>query len=152
MKLYLVQHGKAKSKDEDPDRPLTDEGRQDVEAVMLLPMRYGSIPATRVLHSGKLRAAETAHLIGSKLDVEPEQADGLQPMDDPAIWAERALEDGRDTVLVGHMPHLEKLASLLLCGDADAGAVRFANGGVVCLVEEDGDWSLQWAITPSLVR
>lgn len=152
MKLYLVQHGKAKSKDQDPDRPLTAEGRHDVEAVMLLMTRYGAITGTRVLHSGKLRAAETARLIGAKLDLEPREADGLQPLDEPAIWADRAMDDGEDTVLVGHMPHLERLAARLLCGDDDAGVVRFANGGVVCLRETDGEWALEWSVPPSLVR
>ena len=152
MKLYLVQHGKAKSKEEDPERPLTDEGRHEIEAVLLLMMRYGAITATRIMHSGKTRAAETARAIGVKLDVEPSEADGLQPMDDPAIWADRVAADGQDTMLVGHMPHLEKLASKLICGDPDTRVVRFANGGVVCLVEKDGDWALEWAVPPSLVR
>jgi hypothetical protein len=49
------------------------------------------------------------------------------------------------------MPHLSKLASRLLCGDPDAGIVDFSNGGVVCLRSEDGRWSLQWSIPPSLL-
>ena len=152
MLLYLVQHGKAKSKDEDPDRPLTNEGRDEVEAVMLLLMQYGAITAARVAHSGKLRAAETARIIGSKLDVAVEEDDGLKPMDDPSIWADRLDEDGDDVMLVGHLPHLPKLASRLLCGDPDAGVVEFTNGGVVCLRLEEGSWALEWSIPPSLVR
>jgi phosphohistidine phosphatase len=149
MLLYLVQHGKAKSKEEDPDRPLTDEGRRELESVMLLMMRYGAITASRVVHSGKLRAAETAQLIASKLDIEVAEEDGLMPMDDPQLWADR-LDGGADLMLVGHMPHLEKLASLLLSGDPDAGLVEFANGGVVCLRLDD-HWALRWSIPPSLV-
>ena len=151
MLLYLVQHGKAKSKDEDPDRPLTAEGRREVEAVMLLMMRYGGVTAARVAHSGKLRAAETARIIGSKLDVEVMEEDGLKPMDDPSVWAGRLDDDADDLMLVGHLPHLPKLASLLLCGDPDAGVVEFSNGGVVCLRFEDGSWALEWSIPPSLV-
>ena len=151
MLLYLVQHGKAKSKEEDPDRPLTEEGRREIDSVLLLMMRYGALTPTRVLHSGKLRAAETAQLIGAKVDAPVEEAEGLQPMDDPAVWAERAVEDGQETMLVGHMPHLSKLASKLLCGDEDAGLVDFANGGIVCLSHEDGHWTLRWSVPPSLV-
>ncbi len=150
MLLYLVQHGKAKSKDEDPDRHLTEEGRREIESVMLLVMRYGAITASRVVHSGKLRAAETAQLIASKLDAEVAEGDGLMPMDDPQIWADRLAEGGADVMLVGHMPHLEKLASLLLSGDPDAGLVEFANGGVVCLRLDDHR-ALRWSIPPSLV-
>lgn len=151
MLLYLVQHGTAKAKDEDPDRPLTDAGRREIDSVLLLMMRYGAIATTRVVHSGKLRAAETAQMIGAKIDAPVQEAHGLKPMDDPDVWAERLAEDGQDTMLVGYMPHLSKLASKLLCGDPDAGLVNFANGGIVCLREEDGHWALRWSVPPTLV-
>lgn len=152
MLAYLVQHGKAKSKQEDSDRPLTDEGRKEVESVMLLMLRFGAITASRVVHSGKRRAAETAELIAGKLEAEVAAEDGLAPDDDPAVWAARLREADRDLVLVGHLPHLERLASLLLCGHAEGGTVRFVNGGVVCLNGEADRWALQWAITPTLVQ
>ena len=151
MNLYLVQHGKAKSKDENPDRPLTDEGRKEVEAVMFLMMRYNVIMVSRVLHSGKLRAAETAQLIGAKLDVDVEESDGLSPTDDPAILADRLAADTEDIMIVGHLPHLPRLASLLLSGDPDAGIVEFSNGGIVCLNNDDGNWVLRWSVPPALV-
>lgn len=152
MLLYLVQHGQAKSKDENADRPLTDEGRREVESVMLLMMRFGAISASRVLHSEKLRAAETAQIIAAKLDVDPEETDGLGPDDDPMVWERRLAENPRDTLLVGHMPHLSRLASHLLCGSADAGIVEFANGGMVCLHGEEGKWAVRWSIPPELVQ
>ena len=152
MLLYLVQHGQAKSKEENPDRPLTDRGRREVEAVMLLMMRFGAITASRVVHSGKLRAAETAEIIGTKIDADTEESDGLAPNDDPGIWAQRLAEGGLDTLLVGHMPHLSRLASRLLCGSDEAELVEFANGGVVCLHQDDGHWALKWSIPPSLVQ
>jgi phosphohistidine phosphatase len=153
MLLYLVQHGKAKTEEEDPERPLTDEGRREVEAVMVLMLRAGAVTASRVLHSGKLRAGETANIIGTKLDADTEEADGLGPGDDPQVWATRLRDSNRDTVLVGHLPHLARLASLLLAGDAGASTVEFVNGGVVCLHRnDDGAWGLRWAVTPSLVH
>lgn len=152
MKLYLVQHGKARLKAENPDRPLTDEGRRDIDAVILLMMRFGAITATRVFHSGKLRAAQTAQRIAARLDVPIEETDGLAPMDDPAIWQLRLDGPKEDIMLVGHLPHLERLTSLLLCGDPEADTVRFFNGGVVCLDGGEGSWTLHWSITPSLVR
>ncbi|MCK4450112.1 MAG: hypothetical protein KAX26_05930 [Anaerolineae bacterium] len=39
-------------------------------------------------------------------------------------------------VLVGHLPFLDRLASLLVTGDADHSIVRFQMGGIVCLVRE----------------
>jgi phosphohistidine phosphatase len=152
MLLYLVQHGKAKSEEENPDRPLTEEGRRETNAVMLLMMRYGAVTATRVVHSGKLRAAETAQIIATRIDVPAEESDGLAPNDDPAIWEQRLAADSRDTVLVGHLPHLSRLASRLLCGDPEAGLVELTNSGVVCLREDEGRWALRWYIPPSLVQ
>ena len=152
MLLYLVQHGKAHDREEDPDRPLTDEGRREVETVMLVLMRYGAITASRVLHSGKRRAAETAELIATKLDAELEEVEGLTPMDDPEPWVRRFEESNRDLVVVGHLPHLSRLASRLLTGEPEAGVVSFANGGVVALGRDETGWSVKWAIPPALVQ
>lgn len=154
MLLYLVQHGRAKPKEEDPDRPLTDEGRREVDSVMLLMMQFGAITAPRIVHSGKLRARETAELIAAKIEADVEESDGLAPNDDPADWSHRLEEAPSDLVIVGHLPHLQRLASLLLCGDPEARTVGFANGGIVCLGrdEESGRWSLRWAVPPALVQ
>lgn len=161
MHLFLVQHGRATSKAENPDRPLTAEGRREIDAVMFLMMRYGAITANRVLHSGKLRAAETARAIAGTLDVEVASTDGLAPMDDPAVWIDRLASEDQDLMLVGHLPHLSRLASALLCDDPEAGVVDFVNAGVVCLRRDssdreegraDGRWSVNWSIPPSLVR
>ena len=42
MRLYLVQHGKAASKETDPLRPLTEEGLSDVHKVAKFIKRYPS--------------------------------------------------------------------------------------------------------------
>ncbi|MEJ2503342.1 MAG: phosphohistidine phosphatase SixA, partial [Gemmatimonadota bacterium] len=87
------------------------------------------------------------------LDADTEMADGLGPTDDPDLWAGRVQDSNRDTVLVGHLPHLARLASRLLVGDADAGVVEFVNGGVVCLARgEDRGWAVRWAVPPTLVQ
>jgi phosphohistidine phosphatase len=53
-------------KDEDPKRPLSDSGREDVKRVASFLARSG-VSAGRVLHSGKLRALETALLLADVL-------------------------------------------------------------------------------------
>ncbi len=53
-------------------------------------------------------------------------------------------------MLVGHLPHLRRLASLLLVGDPEREIIRFRNGAIVCLVQGDGHWLLQWVLTPEL--
>lgn len=160
MYLYLVQHGDAKSKDEDPARGLSDRGREDVRKVAAF---VSSVKVEQIFHSGKTRAAQTAGIFAEQLGVEVYEKDGLAPMDEPAVWAERLKETDKDTMLVGHLPYMGKLASLLLCGDSGAGVVEFKMGGVVCLKREEGAetlgekgsvtlWALQWMVVPELVK
>ncbi len=66
MKLYLVQHAKAASKQADPQRPLTEEGRRDIQKVasFIRPLGLG---LDYLWHSGKKRAAETAEILAEAL-------------------------------------------------------------------------------------
>lgn len=50
------------------------------------------------------------------------EADGLAPLDDPSIWAERLQGVAQDTVLVGHLPHLRRLSYSILLMMAKASA------------------------------
>ena len=151
MRIYLVQHGEAKRKEEDPARPLTEKGRSEVERVGRFLARIG-VRVDRILHSGKLRAAQTAELMAKY--VKPmeriEAVDGLDPLADPRIWAEKLDEGEHDLMLVGHLPHLKRLASLLLTGRDDLEIVRFRYAGVVCL-EKDERWSILWVIRPDML-
>lgn len=154
MRLYLVQHGDAKSKDEDPDRPLTERGRADVGAVGAM-VGAGNVRVDRVLHSGKTRARQTAEILAAS--TKPSRgvgaAEGLDPMADPNVWGRRVRGDDRDLMLVGHLPHLGRLASLLLCGDPERNVVQLRQGGILCLHRgPNGRWSVQWMVMPDLVQ
>lgn len=153
MRLYLVQHGEAKAEADDPRRPLTDEGKAEVEKVADAAWKLGVKPS-HILHSGKLRAEETAEIIARVLEVskEPEAVFGLNPNDDVRSWAAKLAQQEEDLMLVGHLPFLDKLASLILCGNEAAGIVQFRYGAIVCLErKEDGTWRLQWILAPDLV-
>ena len=66
MKIYLVQHGEAKLEKEAPERPLTDKGKEKVESVARYVVGYG-IEIAEILHSGRLRAKQTAELFAQYL-------------------------------------------------------------------------------------
>jgi phosphohistidine phosphatase len=154
MNLYLVQHGEAEREEVDPARPLTGKGRSDVRKVALLAAGVG-VRVDRVFHSGKLRARETADILGELLRpaAGSGETDGLAPLDDPATWEKRLRGMAEETMLVGHLPHLQRLAGLLLCSAAERKSVAFAMGGIVALERDDaGNWSLRWMVIPDLIR
>jgi phosphohistidine phosphatase len=150
--LYLVQHGEATKETEDPARPLTEHGRQEVVKVAraLDRLRLG---VSVIAHSGKLRARQTAEFLAAELQPTPSLVEraGLAPNDDPAEAARVVLQASAPTLLVGHLPQLSRLASLLLVGDPAREIIAFQPSGVVCLSKGDGRWRLSWALTPNLV-
>ena len=153
MRLYLVQHANAASRDVNPERPLTDEGRRDVQKVAALiePLNLG---VDFLWHSGKTRAAQTAEALAEVVRVRTEAAarDGLAPNDDVAALKDELTSSGHDVMIVGHLPFLSKLASLLLAGNVSAGTAAFRQGGIVCLeqVAED-QWQINWMVIPELL-
>ncbi len=151
MRLYLMQHGLAKSKAEDPDRALTESGRAEVERVAGVAERAG-VQVDVVVHSGKTRARQTAELLAARLGPATVEAiGGISPTDDPAMAADRLKGSVGPVAVVGHLPHLSRLAGLLLTGDPDREVVAIVNAGLVCLESDEGTWRLLWAVTPEVV-
>jgi len=153
MFLYLVQHAEAKSEEEDPSRPLSSKGIEDIKRVASH-ISILNIEVDEIFHSGKLRARQTAEILTAILKIAKgiTETDGLAPLDNSELWAERLTFKTTPVMLVGHLPHLGKLASLLLCGDIEENIVTFKMGGIVCLKRDNNkDWSLQWMILPELL-
>lgn len=155
MELYLMQHGEATTDAENPERPLTDAGRAAVQRVAAR-ARAAGVQVGLCVHSGKLRAEQTAQLLMREIGAEAsvEARPGLAPKDPAAPAAEwlRALTEDQALALVGHLPFLDRLASLLVTGDEEAQVVRFRMGGLVKLEPKgDGDgFSVAWAVPPDL--
>src|SRR5206468_4436032 len=109
MHAYLVQHGKAKSAEEDPNRGLSDEGREEVTRVAEF-LRGLRITISLIQHSGKSRAEETAHILASSIrcTTGPCHTEGLNPTDDVIETANFLNVYTDDVLIVGHLPHLER--------------------------------------------
>lgn len=124
MLLYLVQHAEAKSKEENSERGLTEKGLQDIRKVASF-VGGLNVRANEIFHSGKKRALQAAEVLAEHLKPEKgvSEKDGLAPMDDPQMWFERLSKLEEDVMLVGHLPHLSKLASLILTGDAEKNVI-----------------------------
>jgi phosphohistidine phosphatase len=154
MKVYLVQHAEAKSKEEDPDRPLSDRGWAEIRTVAAYVAEHADIEVNQIYHSGKVRARQTAEALAAALHPAEgiDQVDDLAPLAEASVWAAGLTGMTDDIMLVGHLPHLSKLAGLLLCQDEAKPVVAFRMGGIVCLSQaESGDWSVRWLVTPEIV-
>ena len=153
MRLYLVQHGEAKSETEDAERTLTLRGTEDVKRVAGM-LRKLQIKLPKIVHSGKLRAKQTADILAQGLNISlplVQVSPVLNPNDDVRPWAERIQKEIDDLMLVGHLPFLDKLASTLLCGNENAKLVLFRYGAIVCLEQkEDKGWAVRWVLTPEM--
>ena len=158
LEIYLIQHAESKSKEEDSTRPLTDEGWKTVEMVGALLARLG-IGFDRVFHSEKLRAQQTAEILADslKISAKVEAHAGLDPLDpvEPIMYwlSEQAQQGLRSVAIIGHLPFLDKLASLLVAGNETLGAIAFQHAGVVRLVPkaEGQGYAIRWVLTPELV-
>jgi len=154
MRLYLSQHGLAKEKGEDPERPLSDQGREDVARVAGFLSLFEKPRPARIIHSGKARSLQTAEMFAEGWGHLPiEESAHLEPNDDVSYWSTQLdawVDESRDLMLVGHLPHIQRLAGLLICDDQDALPVRFRNGGVVCLERSEEGWSVCWQVNPTL--
>jgi len=154
MKLYLVQHAESKRKDEDPARPLSEKGWKDIRKVAAYAEKCLHIQVKEIFHSDKLRARQTAQALADHLHPKKgvQFAEGLNPLADPKVWKTLLAETTEDTLIVGHLPHLGKLAGQLLTGDDNGEVVAFKNGCIICLEKnESGQWTVQWMITPEIV-
>jgi len=154
MDLYLVQHAKSKAKEEDPERPLTDEGREEIEKMAIFAGKNCGIEVRKIIHSGKLRAKQTAEILAGKLRPPEgcEEADGLDPMAEPSTWARKIEDIDENIMLVGHLPHLGNLAGVLLYGDAAKNPINFHNSAIIRLVRNsEPRWLIDWIIVPSLI-
>jgi len=153
MKLYLMRHGEAVKKDVYTDRPLSERGREDTKKTAKF-LKAGGIKPNAIWHSAKLRAKETAQILAAELKPVGGlvEKDGLLP-EDPVekIFAE--VLSLKDTVmLVGHIPFLQKLASLALLDSGAFEVIKFNLGGVACLEQAaDGKWLLLFELIPEIV-
>jgi len=154
MKLFLAQHGQAYAKDIDPERPLTERGKQDVARLAGFLAKAG-VRVERVIHSGKLRAVQTAECLADAIapGVIVEESGLINPNDNPKAFDWQSESWDRDTLVVGHLPFMSRLVSHLVVGDENRPVSAFQPGSIVCLELNEGSrWLVAWMIRPQLLK
>ena len=120
---------------------------KDVKILAAYVSEHMDIKVDRIIHSGKTRALETAEVMAEYLHPANIEVDReLTPLADPLVWADRLAEMEEEIMLVGHLPHLNKLSSNLLSDDNDRRVLNFQTSGMACIEKKDGVWSIAWMI------
>ena len=152
MKLYLVRHGESKTEQEDLSKPLTDKGRQDISHLGRT-LKNMNVLVPRIIHSGKLRAEETAKILADTLEtpVVVEESAGLAPNDDISPTLELVHAEEENLMIVGHLPFLAKLLGALVKISDPEELPTFDSGNLVG-VERIGDsWQIFRHIGPHMI-
>jgi phosphohistidine phosphatase len=146
--IYLVRHGEAEQSGE---RPLTPNGRADVAKVAAWAASCNLRPQ-RILHSGILRAAQTAEILGQWLHPEETAVhEGLSPEGEPETAAPWLRRQNGDLMLVTHLPFIAALSAQLLVGENDGPLLDFQPGTIAAFDRGGEHWQLRWLIDPDLI-
>ena len=153
MKVYLVRHGEAVSSQFHPQRPLSEQGFADIQKVASF-IKPLEISVEHIRHSGKLRAEQTAEILAESVSVKKDCSahKNLMPNDDVTIIADELEAYDTDLMIVGHLPFMAYLTSLLVAGKETPNVAAFAAGAIACLNRRTpGQWQIEWIVTPGLL-
>ena len=150
MRLYLIQHGLALSEEKDPQKSLSPEGKEATKKIAEF-LKSKNIAVDSIWHSKKMRSSQTAQIISEYIPHKEILARDDLNSNDPVEEVACQIQNlNKDIVIVGHLPFLQKLASLILSGSQDNQLISFIYSGVVCF-EYKEVWRLLWMMTPELL-
>lgn len=153
MNLYLIRHGQPQPREKDPARPLTSQGRLDVETATRFLLQSG-ISVREIWHSEKARSRETAWIIGQALTASRlVSRPGLAPLDPVDSIRVEIMDREDDLMIVGHLPFLSRLINLLVGAPLNLELVDLQTGGLLGLARDrDNNWKISFAISPRLLE
>lgn len=150
MKLYLVRHGKYVTDDTITSCPLSDEGRLDILR-LANQLEKAKLQIPHVFHSSKIRALATAQILAKVVNQSRcEFLEGLEPNDLIMPMLKKILQYTDDVMIVGHLPFLSKLTSMLLMYDENANLVNFLPGTAVSINCENNHSNIDWVLSPEI--
>ena len=147
MRVYLVHHVDALSAEQDPQRHISQKGRDQADRLGTRLRALGVAPV-RILHSDKQWTIDTAERIAAKLGAKTAKtAYPINTGDPVAPFVAEIAAAGGDIMMCGHVDYLLRSASHLVCGDETRKVVEFkpGNGTAVCLEGKGKDWVITYA-------
>lgn len=158
MEIYLMQHGPALPKEQDPEEGLSPEGEARIHASGQALKKIG-VNFDVILSSPKKRSKQTAAIVAEEVGVpaekiiETEKVKAMTPPEE-TVQALSELAEVKRILIAGHLPSVAEVASFLLTEGSKA-AVQFEMGGC-CRIDVDElpthSGRLQWYLTPAQLR
>ncbi len=158
MEIYLMQHGPALPKEQDPEQGLSPEGEARIHATGKALRKMG-IGFDVILSSPKKRSRQTAAIIAEEVGFPPEhivETDTVKPMVSPedTIKALAGYAADNRILIAGHLPSVAGVASFLLTEGSRA-TVEFESGGC-CRIDVERlpthSGRLRWHLTPEQLK
>lgn len=160
MELYVIRHGIAEERDpnvDDAQRQLTDKGRQRTHQAAVGMARVLSRPSV-ILSSPKLRAQQTATIVGEVFDTQVQILDDLASESPDRIFAELHRRSESRLAIVGHEPTLSELIEMLCTKGTAHGFIEMKKAGCIVLdapIDQSprpGNGKLISSLTPRMLR
>ena len=158
MEIYLVRHGAAHTKEDDPERHLNKDGLEQCHFSGRA-LRQLDVNFDLVISSPKVRARQTAEIIAGEVGYPKDKikiTETLEPTAYPkdTISYLNNFTDKNKIMLAGHLPLLGNLASELLSKNSQISL--YFEAGAVCQIDVDQPIShngnFRWFLTPEQLR
>ncbi len=153
MKLYLVRHGEVSNREVFSNRSLSQKGKADVFKMGKF-LKGADVKIDVLWHSRKVRAVQTAQILTKIIEIDQEKVvekEELFPTAPANNLLKQIIKENTNLMIVGHLPYLQKISSLLLVNSEYEELIKFPSGGVVCLKREGDKWYLLWEVIPELI-
>lgn len=149
MHVIMVRHGRAKSSNEHPERPLTAEGEASIEKLGNL-LNEKSLGIQKIWHSGILRAKQTAEILSKKIHYSGDLIEmiTLSPESNPNTMHIALNAEMENVLIVSHLPFLEYLYNLMITGNMEGNLIHFSPGSATKLVKINNQWNQEWFLKP----
>jgi phosphohistidine phosphatase len=153
MQLYLIRHAHAVDADEDPERPLSKRGVEQVAGLANFLSRSALFQPSEFWHTSLSRSRQTTQLLSRQLRLQAPHVmmPDLEPEDDPRAAARRIKAVTHSIAIVGHEPHLSSLATLLVVGKLEFPVFVMKKCSALALEGEGMHWSVRWHVSPDLI-
>ncbi|MGR3175516.1 MAG: phosphohistidine phosphatase SixA [Candidatus Scalindua sp.] len=158
MEIYLVRHGAAHTKEDDPERRLNKDGLDQCH-LSGRALRQLDIKFDLIISSPKARARQTAEIIAEEAGYPKDKikiTETLEPTASPKDTTSylNNFTEKNNIMLAGHLPLLGKLVSELLSENTQISL--YFEAGAVCRIDVDQPFShtgvFRWFLTPEQLR